>query len=266
MNDLLRSKGLGTRHVMQDRDIFSRAARREHHVRATRSCSGDRWIMNRISEELLARLDAVRRPIRSALVLGQPGDDLVDALRVRSINPVLAGLGGAGRRIICEEDRLPIADFSMDLVLCVGGLDTVNDLPGSLVLFRRVLHPDGVFLGAMMAGGSLSTLRKAIAEAETGAVARIHPQVDVRAAGDLLARAGFVLPVADIDMITARYATLAALVRDLRANGLTNSLATRHPMTASQYAATDCAMPRDEDGRFSESFAIAYLTGWAPSR
>jgi NADH dehydrogenase [ubiquinone] 1 alpha subcomplex assembly factor 5 len=266
MNSLLRSMPLGTRRVMQDGDIFSRAARRQHHVRATRSRPDDRWIMNRISEELLARLDAVRRPVRTALVLGNPAEELIETLQARGISPVLAGLGGARRQIVCEEDRLPFADCSMDLVLCVGGLDTVNDLPGALVLVRRVLNPDGVFLGAMIAGGSLSTLRKALAEAETGAVARIHPQVDVRAAGDLLARAGFVLPVADIDEITARYATLSALVRDLRANGLTSSLAKRHPMTASQYAATDRALPRDRDGRFSECFAVAYLTGWAPSR
>jgi NADH dehydrogenase [ubiquinone] 1 alpha subcomplex assembly factor 5 len=264
MKGLLRSDWLGTRRDMQGSDIFSRAARRQHHMRALQSCPEDQWITNRMGDELLERLEAVRRPFQSALLLGHPGDDLLGALHARGVKPLLAGLGGAGRRIICEEDRLPLADQSMDLVVCVGGLDTVNDLPGALSLVRRILRPDGLFLGAMMAAGSLTSLRKALTGADTGPVARIHPQIDVRATGDLLARAGFALPVADIDMITARYTTLSALVRDLRANGLTNSLINRHPMTASQYAATDRALPRDQDGRFGESFTIAYLTGWAP--
>lgn len=248
---------------MQDQEIFSRLARRQCHIRATRFPSGDQWLMHRIGAELLDRLDAVRSPLRSVLILGLPDQLLIDAMRRRDMAVLVAGPGGHGRAVLCEEDRLPFADQSMDLVMAVGGLDTVNDLPGALTLIRRTLRPDGLFLGAMMAAGSLGALRAAISGSGGRGIARIHPQIDVRSAGDLLARAGFSMPVADIEAVTARYATFSDLARDLRANGLTNCLRDRFALTAGEVVAIDQALIRDSAGRFEEQFAIAYLTGWA---
>jgi SAM-dependent methyltransferase len=248
---------------MQHPEIFSRLARRARHLRATRLPSADQWLMQRIGSELLERLEGVRTPLHSVLILGLPDQLLIDALCRRGMAVLVAGPGGKNRAVICEEDRLPFAERTMDLVLAVGGLDTVNDLPGALALIRRTLRPDGLFLGGMMAAGSLSALRTAIAEGGRGNVARIHPQIDVRSTGDLLSRAGFSLPVADTETVAARYASFSDLARDLRANGLTNSLRIRHALTAGEIASIDQAFPRDASGRFEEQFAIAYLTGWA---
>ncbi len=111
----------------------------------------------------------------------------------------------------CDEDRLPFADGAFDLVVSVGALDSVNDLPGALLLTRRALKPDGLFLAALAGAGSLARLRRAMLAAdaaEGGAAPRVHPQIDVRAAGDLLVRAGFALPVVDAQPVEVRFRSL----------------------------------------------------------
>ncbi|HEV2078361.1 MAG TPA: class I SAM-dependent methyltransferase [Allosphingosinicella sp.] len=173
----------------------------------------------------------------------------------------------------CDEDRLPFADSSFDLVTSVGTLDSVNDLPGALTLIRRVLRPDGLFLGAFAGAGSLPRLRSAMLAADSaeGAAAspRIHPQIDIRAAGDLLQRAGFSLPVVDGDTVTVRFSGLPALVSDLRSMAATNSLSARSqlPITRRGFAAAiaDFEENADSGGKTPERFEILYLIGWSPS-
>ncbi|CAM3229782.1 Malonyl-[acyl-carrier protein] O-methyltransferase [Sphingomonas antarctica] len=170
-----------------------------------------------------------------------------------------AANGSAG-----EEDALPFAPESFDLVLAASTLDTVADLPGALILARRALQPDGLFLGCMVGSPSLPALRQALATAEPGA-RRLHPQVDARAGGDLLARAGFALPVADTTMLTLSYRTFDALIADLRASAATNVLADRHKLSRSTVAQAQKAFADLGDGeRTVETITLLMLTGWAP--
>jgi SAM-dependent methyltransferase len=173
----------------------------------------------------------------------------------------------------CDEDRLPFTDGAFDLVVSVGLLDSVNDLPGALTLIRRALRPDGLFLGAFVGAGSLPRLRSAMLaadEAEREAVApRIHPQIDVRSAGDLLTRAGFALPVADSVGIEVRFPHLFGLIADLRRMGATNILGARslRPIGRAGLAAAaaDFASKAEPDGKTVEYFDIIHLSGWAPA-
>jgi NADH dehydrogenase [ubiquinone] 1 alpha subcomplex assembly factor 5 len=168
-----------------------------------------------------------------------------------------------------DEDRLPFADGAFDLVVSAGALDTVNDLPGALLLIRRALRSDGLFLGAFLGAGSLPRLKRAMLAADSiegGASPRIHPQIDVRAAGDLLARAGFALPVVDAQPVDVRFSALLDLVRDLRAMAATNILAqrSRRPLGRHGLAAAIADFEEGEE-RTTERFEILHLLGWAPS-
>jgi SAM-dependent methyltransferase len=253
---------------------FDRRLRRARRDRAARLGSGD-TLVSLMAEDLLARLDGVSRDFACALVLGcEP--HLLERLGARGMAIVGADAGfalaaGAGG-VQCEEDRLPFADGCFDLVLSAGVLDSVNDLPGALVLIRRILRPDGLFLAAFAGAGSLPLLRAAMLAADDaggGATPRIHPQIDVRAAGDLLTRAGFALPVADVHRLELRYSGLPALVRDLRAAGMTNVLLarSRRPLLRRAFAAAlaSFAGAADGDSRTGERLEIVTLTGWAPS-
>ena len=167
-----------------------------------------------------------------------------------------------------EEDQPIFAEGTFDLIVSAGVLDSVNDLPGALALARRALRPDGLFLAAFTGAGSLATLRAALREAEgERPAARIHPQIDVRSAGDLLVRAGFALPVADVETLTVRYAGLGRLLADLRGMGASNVLRDRRPLRRDTLArlARAFAERADPDGRTAERFEIIYLTGWAPA-
>ena len=125
--------------------------------------------------------------------------------------------------VVADEEALPFADASLDLVVSALSLQSVNDLPGALVQIRRALKPDGLFLAALLGGDTLTELRESFAAAETeiegGVSPRVAPFVDVRDLGALLQRAGFALPVTDVDRLTVRYATPFALMHDLRRMG-----------------------------------------------
>ena len=240
--------------------LFDRRLSRLRRERAARG-GGDSYFHRRAADELVDRLDLVARPFRAALDLSSdPG--LAQRLRERGLE-VVEG----------DEEDLPGQAGRFDLVTSVGLLDTVNDLPGALVLIRRALKPDGLFLAAFAGAGSLPRLRRAMRAAEEaegkGAAPRIHPQIDVRAAGDLLARAGFALPVVDRDAIDARYGSLMALVADLRAMGATNRLAGQAapPIGRAGLAAAiaDFAAGAGPDGKTAEHFEIVHMSGWAPA-
>jgi len=216
---------------------------------------------------LLERLDGVTRDFRDVLDLGSfTGDFELPGARIARLDAGF-GFARAAGGVQADEDRLPFADASFDLVVSVGVLDQVNDVPGALALARRVLRPDGLFLAAFAGAGTLATLRSCLREAETERpAARFHPQIDVRAGGDLLARAGFALPVADIETLVVRYAGLPNLLRDLRGMATTNLLPDPAPLTraALVHASAAFADRAEPDGRTPERFEIVYLTGWAP--
>ena len=214
------------------------------------------------------RLQAVTRSFADVLDLGcfDAGFPAPTGARVARFDPGL-GFARAAHGVQGDEDRLPFADASFDLVVSAGVLDTVDDLPGALALIRRVLRPDGLFLGALVGAGSLPRLRAAWRAADGDRpAARLHPQVDVRAAGDLLVRAGFALPVADVETLSVRYRDLGRLLDDLRGMAAGNVLAARTPATRARLAAAAQAFAAaaDPDGRTSETFALIFLTGWAP--
>jgi SAM-dependent methyltransferase len=259
----------------QDRP-FSRRLRRVRRERAAAAASDASYLHHRAADELIERLDLVRRDFGRALDLGCGDGRLTAQLRGRGLDVVAAdaafSFAAAALGVQCDEDRLPFADGAFDLVTSVGVLDSVNDLPGALTLIRRALKPDGLFLAAFVGAGSLPRLRQAMAAAEEAigeASPRIHPQIDVRAAGDLLGRAGFALPVADCETVTVRFPSFFHLVRDLRAMGGSNLLAARslRPLDrlAVAAAAADFAAGADPDGKVPERFEIVYLSGWAPA-
>ncbi|WP_425230314.1 methyltransferase domain-containing protein [Sphingomonas sp.] len=248
--------------------IFDRAARRRRRDRAAGGYAAHDFLRAVMLGGIGERLDAVTRSFTDVLDLGcfdgafsPPGD-----ARIVRVDPGYRWARAAGG-VQAEEDRLPFADASFDLVVSAGVLDQVDDLPGALQLIRRILRPDGLFLGAFAGAGSLPALRAAwrTADGERPA-ARLHPQIDVRAAGDLLVRAGFALPVADVEALTVRYRSLGALLDDLRGMAASNLLHARTPALrgALTRAAQAFAAAADPDGRTSERFQIVYLTGWAP--
>ncbi len=261
---------------VRDRDgPFDRALRRLRRDRAAAAGPDALYLHRRAIDELTDRLDSVMRAFGRALDLGSADPRLAANLSARGFDLVRADPGRlfAAAGVQCDEDRLPFADGAFDLIVSIGTLDTVNDLPGALTLIRRALRPDGLFLAAFAGAGSLPVLRESLRAAEAAEgrdpAPRIHPQIDARAAGDLLARAGFALPVVDRDTVTMRFASLAGLVRDLRGMGGANMLASRsrRPFGRIGYAAAAAAFAAhaDADGKTAETVDILYLSGWSPA-
>jgi SAM-dependent methyltransferase len=256
-----------------DRPLLRRRRRRAEKLGAAT------FLIDRVAADLAERLTAVLRRFAVAIDLGSPAGVVRRGLA--GLVDTLVAVGAAaedvrdhlGPKLVADEEALPFADASLDLVVSALALQSVNDLPGTLVQVRRALKPDGYFLAALLGGDSLTELRQSFATAEAdvegGVSPRVAPFVDAREAGVLLQRAGFALPVADVDRVTVRYASAFDLMADLRRMGATNPLVERRrtPLrrgTLMRMAENYAARFADADGRVRASFDIVWLAGWAP--
>lgn len=258
-------------------DIFDHAALRLRLVRALKAGAAD-FLLVRVVEDLVERLSLVRRSFVSILDLGTPGPHLTRALRaaapqaeVTHVAPIEAARAEAPS-FAADIEATAFEAGRYDLVVSALALQHVDDLPGVLARARRALKPDGLLLIAMAGGRSLTELRACLAQAEDeargGASPRVAPFVDLRDLGALAQRAGFALPVADVETLTVRYRDMFGLTRDLRAMGATNALKQRgRPLTrgiAARAAQLYGEAHADADGRVRATFEIVWLSGWAP--
>jgi SAM-dependent methyltransferase len=238
------------------------------------------FLIDRVAAELTERLDPVMRTFNVAVDLGTPTDAVRRALAasgkagtIIAAEPDATALADTFPRVAADEEALPFADGSLDLVVSALALQFVNDLPGTLIQIRRALKPDGLLLTALAGGDSLIELREAFVQAESeiegGLSPRVAPFADLRELGALMQRAGFALPVVDSDRLTVRYDSPFALMHDLRAMGATNILSERRraPLkrkTLLRMAEIYADRFADADGRLRATFEIAWLSGWAP--
>jgi SAM-dependent methyltransferase len=266
---------------------FDRTAVRAHRARAATKLPEHEFLFAEMADRLLERLDDINRVFTHVLDLGCRGGQLAAAIAARTggprvvqcdLAPEMAATARVTNNldtIAADEEWLPFAPESFDLVVSNLCLHWVNDLPGALAQIRRTLRPDGLFLAAMFGAGTLDQLRETLMtaeiEVEGGASPRVSPFAEVRGAGDLLARAGFALPVADRDTLTISFESALHLMRDLSAMGEAGTAherrknftrratlmeAARHYPTASGNAGTE--------GRIDATFEVIWLAGWAP--
>jgi SAM-dependent methyltransferase len=251
--------------------IFDRWAYRARRMRAARAES-DRILIKDTAQQIALRISAINRRFMRGLDLSSRAQAFV-ALEPLADSWERTGNPPDAPSVIADDEWLPFADESFDLVTSLLSLHAVNDLPGTLVQIRRLLKPDGLFIAAMFGGETLKELRIAFTAAEEttlgGVSPRVAPFADVRDVGGLLQRAGFALPVADVERTVVRYRELPRLFADLRALGETNVLADRRQEALSKR--TLAAVVReyqvrfgDSEGRFPATFEIVFMTGWAP--
>jgi NADH dehydrogenase [ubiquinone] 1 alpha subcomplex assembly factor 5 len=261
--------------------VFDRTVLRQRRDRAARGWDRHAFLKREIAERLVERLDDVRRSFPLALDLGCHGDEIATALGHRSTvgQLIRSDLGqpfarrAGGPAVVADEEALPFAAASFDLVMSAMNLHWVNDLPGTLIQIGRILKPDGLFLGAMLGGGTLWQLRQALAAAESeiegGLSPRVSPFADLRDAAGLLQRAGFALPVADGETIDVEYESALALMHDLGAMGEGNLVLERRRGMARRATLLRAAEIYNErftgaSGRVMASFEVLFLHGWAP--
>lgn len=254
--------------------VFDRALQRRRLARGGARGYPD-FLLARAVEDLQERLATVLRSFPLALDVGTPTPAGRDALaasgrceRVVRVSPTPEP--GA---ILGDEEALPVAEGRFDLAVSLLSLQTANDLPGALIQIRRALKPDGLFMGCLYGGSTLTELRQAFAQAESevegGLSPRVAPFADVRDLGSLLQRAGFALPVTDIEATTVRYADPLGLMRDLRAMGLANALVERRrtPLrrrTLMRMLEVYAERFSDPDGRIRATVEVVWLSGWSP--
>ncbi len=261
--------------------VFDRALVRRRRDRAAAGFAGHDFLFAEIAENLVERLQLVRRSFPRALDLGcrdgaagrrAAAAKGVDLLVSCDLSGALAARA-AGLAVIADEEALPFTESSFDLVLSNLSLHWVNDLPGALIQIRRLLRPEGFFLGAMLGGETLKELRQCLFEAELaitgGAAPRLSPFATLADAGQLMRRAGFALPVADVETITVTYADIFRLMADLRGMGETSALLTRPRAPLRRSVLLEAARRYSESfaepgGRLPATFQILHVAGWAP--
>lgn len=237
------------------------------------------FLAERAAEDLADRLATLGRTFEDGIALFNLTGHAANALRqsgklarIERVETNQAFLGEDEGRI-SDPEILELEGKSADLIASLLTLHEVNDLPGMLVQIRNSLRPDGLFLGAMAGAGTLAELRQSLLEAESeisgGASPHIMPFADIRDVGALLQRAGFALPVTDLEEITVRYDSIFGLIRDLRAMGAGNALLARSRKPLSRRVLIRAAEIyaekfADADGRLRATFSIIWMSGWAP--
>jgi len=269
---------------MSDPIIFDRTQVRRQRDRAARTLADHDFLLRESADRLVDRLEDVTRGFPLALELGCHGGELAERLRGRfgietlvscDLSPRMAETARAGGAlsVAADEETLPFAEGRFDLVVSNLSLHWVNDLPGALLQIRRALKPDGLLVASLLGGQTLRELREVLMEAELaeegGVSPRVSPFVDVKDAGALLQRAGFSLPVADIDDITVTYGNPMSLLTDLRGMGETNAVTLRRKgLTRRATLMRALALYQEKfagpDSRMPATFQILTLTGWTP--
>jgi SAM-dependent methyltransferase len=246
--------------------LFDRALLRARHHRASRGKPAT-FLLDRVAEDAMERLQTVLRDFKNAVDIGTAGNQLRDRLVPRVDQLAAIDLPDL------ESEPLPLQPESLDLAVSALAFQFVNDLPGLLAQIRRALRPDGLLLAAMIGGDTLTELRQSFATAEAecegGVSPRVAPFADLRDVGALLQRAGFALPVTDVDRIVVRYDNAFALMQDLRSMGATNILVERRRTpsrrsTMLRMAQVYAQRFADADGRIRATFDVIWLSGWAP--
>ncbi len=264
--------------------VFDRRLVRRHRDRAAPGLDAHDFLFRHVAEAIGERLDDVARRFPTVLDLGCHGGEMAAVLTARGgidrivqcdLSEAMARRAAANGcpTAVADEEYLPFAEASFDLVVSNLSLHWVNDLPGALIQIRRALKPDGLFLGAMVGDGTLAELREALMAAELslsgGVSPRLSPFADLRDAAGLLQRAGFALPVADMEPVEVDYESAFRLFADLRGMGETHAALARNPAppprmlwaeTARRYAERHA----DADGRVPATFRVIHLLGWAP--
>jgi SAM-dependent methyltransferase len=263
--------------------LFDRALHRRRLDRAAGGYAAAGFLKARAAADVVERLETIVRDFPLAVDLGARDGAFARALAASDAAARIGAVietdlsprmlaGRPGPRLVADEERLPFAPASLDLVVSTLALHWANDLPGVLIQIRRALKPDGLFLGAIFGGETCTELRQSLTAAEAeltcGAGLRIAPFADAHDAAGLLQRSGLALPVADVDRVRVRYPHPLKLIADLRAMGETNALAQRPPSLSRAVLARTCEIYQerfaDADGKVVATFDILTLTGWAP--
>lgn len=266
---------------MDNPPIFDRTLFKQRRLRALQEArTGADFLLQNVSEDLADRLNLVSRKFQCGVDLGGHTGRIAEMMKQSSkVETILRG------DLLCADPNLTPPDFvfddaqpplreeAVDLIVSALSLQFTNDLPGSLIQIRKALRPDGLFLATIPGVGTLWELRDVLTRAEleicSGAAPRVAPFADTKDLGGLLQRAGFALPVTDVDRLTVRYDTLFALMHDLRSMGATSVLMDRSRkalpksvfLRAAELYSKDHA---DADSRIKATFSLVTLSGWAP--
>jgi hypothetical protein len=254
--------------------LFDKTLRRNFLARA--AATRPPFFAQTLAAEIESRLALILRDFKTTLICGPAAGEIRQHLaglpRLGKI-VTAAPVREPGIDLVFDDEAVPLAPGSLDCIISLLALNSVNDVPGSLAQFRNALKPDGLFLGCLFAGRTLSELRDAwlTAEAEIagGASLRVAPFADLRDLGSLMQRAGFALPAVDIDTTTVRYRDSLSLMREIKMLGLQHALSqrARKPVTAfllARAASLYDERYRDTDGRVRATVETAWLIGWAP--
>jgi len=264
---------------MSEINIFDRKLLRKRRELASHHFAEHDFIKNLAADYTIERLLDMGDKYEMALDLGCHTGGMGSKLKENKLaaNIVYCDSSGAmmgradGIKVIADEELLPFAPLSFNLISSSMSLHWVNDLPGALIQMRKCLKPDGFFIATMPGIETLKELRHCLMEAEieiTGGTApHISPFADVKTLGQLLQRAGFARPVADSEVVQVSYPDMFAILTDLKNMGERNALIKRSKflrrkvleVAAEKYK----TLYSDEEGGILATVEIITITGLA---
>ena len=263
--------------------VFDRRSVRRNRTRASHNIAQHDFLYLEVAKQVLERLSLIKRTFKRSLDLGCHTGHLKNAselplgteIFINSDPSEDMAISAGGPSIVSDEENLPFADQSLDLIVSSLTLHWVNDLPRALAQIFRCLRPDGLFLAAMFGEDTLDKLRRSLASAADGhnreLFPRVSPFIQIKELGNLLQRTGFTMSVVDIERVTVDYPSLLSLLKDLRGMGEANALNNRckHFTPRSILQDAENFYPQNSNGNkrgIRANFDILYAIGWAPHK
>ena len=260
--------------------LFDRSLLRKRRRKLDVDSEAFPFLCKEVSERLLDRLNTFKRDFDICFQIGNDGGHLARDLVKTSKFFILSDLGcllSQNKSISCvmaDEEFFPVSKNSLDLIISFLSLNSVNDIPGALTQYLNSLKPDGLFMAAFIGGDSLYELRSVFLQIEIerykGISNRFMPLIATKDAGYLLGRAGFALPVTDMDRVVVRYPSITKLLQDLKITGNTSILMNRsHPPLSKGFLKDAETLYQQKfphpEGGIQVTFDLVYMTGWRPA-
>lgn len=220
---------------MQKPKIFNK---KQYGLHRDRSSSGQLHTLHSyVDNDIVDRLAVCKLPNKVRLLeFGGHGSHVVQSLKNKTCFVVAADISngvlnnkniGCDFKVQCDEELLPFAGDSFDLVISNLHMHWTNDVVEALSNFYSVLQKGGVFLLSMIGGQSLSGLRSVFVEVESknnNVQYHVSPMIKVDSLNMLMQKSGFRDIVVDSYKLRFEYDNFMSMLHSFQALGESNCL------------------------------------------
>ena len=254
---------------VSDYSIFDREFYKLNIKRCVKNFKKHDFLVNEVSENVAERISEFSKRFDNALIYGLFDRSVLDEkIDVKRGFPVYEFIQtyNQGECIVFDEEYNTCIEDSYDLIISNLSLSFVNDLPGALIQYKKILKKGGVFIATLFGGDTLKELKDVLIKTDSkfygGSRPHIIPFIDIKDGAALLQRAGFTQAISDSFNIIGRYSSIFNLLRDIKGMGQSNCLSARSKIILPKNYFSEAEEIYKKDHNLEATFEVVTITGF----